>query len=544
MNIAILVASENYENPDYKLSAPSKDVELLISSLSEYCKYDTYIPFLIKDGDPPTGVKLQIKHVINSFINKDVKNLLFYFSGHGYYEAGKDSFLCLNDNEYLGIREVAEWVNSLSPQSSYIIVDACQAGNKVIDKYSEFTKDDSLGFFGIFASTPTTSAYANPNISFFTKTFCDALDNYSNYTNNELSASKIYEYIHNIFKTRSITQRISIQQAQKDVQAFAFWNKPVPYCNAPIVDASYIERSDESSHINNLLNKKTLLLCGDTKVGKTYLSLSLAKKLWKIGYDFMQTNDLDKARNFLSLTDHPRVCLLDDPYGAWKTQSDSDRHKTVLDIILNKPNSNLLIVTSRKDIVLEIFGCNNLEKCKEGSLNWQEIDSEKEVLLESWCNYAYSVDLNEGIINAYIEYLSSPMNILTIGNLKAISSMPKEDIEQKTLQDIVHLSHIEASEQAGKYLNRSPQIWNICSILALTCNTIDSVTFDDIRFILYNKIKYPSIEVRKESNLKTSSLFYEPQMPEYKKLIEIDKEINRDILWLEQQNVIQIVYNN
>jgi hypothetical protein len=541
MNIAILVASENYAHPDEKLTSPSKDIELLKSSLDEYCKYDSCTLLLIEDGKPQTETKQKIKDVFSSFSGTDIENLLFYFSGHGSYEAGNDSLLCLNDNERLGIKEVAEWINNISPKSSYIIVDACQAGSGITDKYDGFANNDSQGFFGIFASTPTTYAYTNPHISFFTKTFCDALDDYSNYTNNNLSVAKIYEYIHNIFKTRRILQRISIQQVQKDVQAFAHWKKPIPYCSAPIIDPCYIERSDETFLINNLLNKRTLLLCGDTKVGKTYLALSLARKLWKQGYDFIQTDDLDKARSFLSLTDHPRICLLDDPYGAWKTLSDSDRHKAVSDIIINKPATNLLIITSRKDIVLEIFGNNDLKKCKEGTLIWQEVYSEKEVLLEFWYNYAYSIDLSENTINTYIKYLSSPENVLTVGNLKAISAMPKDDIEQKSQRDIVHLSQIEAFEQAGKYLNNNPEIWNICSILALTCSTIDSVTYNDIRFILYNEFDYPSIEVRRDSNIGISGLSNKPRIPEYKNLLEIEKQINSNILWLEQQNVIKII---
>ena len=540
MNIALLVASENYTDPKNKLTSPSKDIELLKSSLEEYCKYDRYDLLMIEDGKPQTGTKQEIKALFSLFSGMDIENLLFYFSGHGSYEVGNDSFLCLNDNERLGIKEVAEWINIISPKSSYIIVDACQAGSGMTDRYDGFANDDSHGFFGIFASTPTTSAYANCHISFFTKTFCDALDVYSNYTNNSLSIAKIYEYIHNIFKTKGISQRISIQQVQKDVQAFAHWNKPIPYCDAPIVDPCYIERSDETILIDNLLSKKTLLLCGDTKVGKTYLSLSLAKKLWKQGYDFIRTGNLDKARGFLSLTDHPRICLLDDPYGAWKTLSDSDRHKEVSDIIINKPVTNLLIITSRKDIVLEIFGSNNLSKCKEGTLIWQEIDSEKEILLEFWYNYAFSISLSEGIINSYIEYLSSSENELTVGNLKTISAMSKDDIEQKTLQDIVHLSQIEASEQAGIYINKNPEIWNICSILALTCSTIDGVTYNDIRFILYNEFDYPSIEVRRDSNIGVSSLSSKPKVPEYQNLLEIEEPINRNILWLEQQNVIKI----
>ncbi|NDV56701.1 hypothetical protein [Bacteroides sp. 519] len=53
-------------------------------------------------------------------------------------------------------------------------------------------------------------------------------------------------------------------------------------------------------------------------------------------------------------------------------------------------------------------------------------------------------------------------------------------------------------------------------------------------------MKYPSIEEREEKNFRTSSLFYEPKIPQYENLIEIDVDIKKQILWLEQQNVIQV----
>lgn len=541
MNVAILIASENYADPDEKLTAPGKDIELLEKKLKEYCNYDIYISLWIKDGEPQSGAEQNIEQIFTQLASEDIETILFYFSGHGSYDAGSDSFLCLNDIEYLGIKRVAGWINSLSPQKSYIIVDACEAGDEIIIEYDGFADDDSQAFFGIFASTPTTSAFAYPNSSLFTNAFCEALEDYSLYTNNELSINRIYEYIHHIFQIKGIAQRISFQGVQKDVQPFAVWRKALPHCQAPFVDPLYIERSDETYLIDKLLNEKTLLLCGETKVGKTYLSLSLAKKLWRLGYDFLQTNNLDTARNFLSLTDHPRICLLDDPYGSWKTFTDSDRHKAVSDIISNKPVTNLLIISSRKDIILDIFGRRDLTNCKESAFNWNEILSEKEVLLQAWDYYSSQKSLSSETIMEYTNYLSSPRNILTIGNLKTIiSTMSKDDIEQKALQDIVHLSQIDASEQAGKYLNTKPEIWDICSILALTCNTIDHVTYKDIGFILHNEIKYPSIEEREKVNLRASRLFHETRMPEYENPIEIEEKINNQILWLEQQNVIHI----
>lgn len=540
MNVAILIASENYADPDEKLTSPGKDVQLLEKRLREYCKYDTYIPLLIEDGKPHAGAEQQIKDIFSGLASEIIENILFYFSGHGCFN-GHDSLLFLNDVEPLSITKIAGWIINLSPQNTCIIIDACEAGDDIIIEYNGFIDDDSQGFFGIFASTPTTSAIAYPDISLFTDAFCDALENFSNYTNNEVSINKIYEHIYQVFQTNGISQRISMQTAQKDVPAFAFWNKPVPFSKAPKVSLDYIKRSDETSLMDTLLRDKTLLLCGDTKVGKTYLALSLAKQLWEHGYEFLQTNELDTARSFLSLTNHFRICLLDDPYGSWKTLTNSNRHKIVSDIIANKPVTNLLIITSRKDIVLEINDCTDLAKCTENAISWQEIHSEKDVLLKGWSIYAHRIGLSYETSEKYVEYLSSSENALTIGNLNTIfTEIPKEVIEQKPLLDIVHLSQIDAKEQAGIYLNAKPEIWNICTVLALTCSTIDSVTFDDIRFILNNLSQYPSLEVRKEVNIKTSTLGYTSSIPQYENLVALNTQTDNHILWLEQHKVIEI----
>lgn len=542
MNVAILIGTENYTDPSEKLTSPINDVELIEKYLVEYCRYTQAHIYTkkIPDGSPQRGAEKEICAIFASLPKTKIDNFLFYFSGHGGCDTSNTSFLWLNDCEKLIIEDVSRKIASLKPSKSYIIIDSCEAGSKVINTYDGFHIDDSLGFFGVFASTPTTSAYANKDISLFTKAFCDTLDNYFIYTNNEISINQIYSSIYTSFETRGISQRISIQEAQKDVQSFAFWNKAIPFSTPPKIDPIYIERSDEGNLLGQLFKDKMLLLCGDTKIGKTYLSLSLAKKLWKQGYDVLQTDTIDTARDFLSLTDHLRVCILDDPYGSWKGQVKNDRHKTISEIIQNKPLTNLLIITSRKDIILEVYACDTIDKCKEGSISFLEITSEKEMLLEAWYSYAYIKNITEGKINEFAEYINSSQNQLTIGNLKTISLMLNSDIETKSLSEIVHLAQIEASVQAGIYLNQNPSLWHICSVLALTSNTIHGINYDDLKYILNNAYEYPSFEKRKNRFDFGTSLFHKPQIPKYENQKDLTPEIIANIDWLEQQNLITV----
>jgi uncharacterized caspase-like protein len=164
-----------------KLAACKNDAATLRSFLSDTKAYSD-ICFL-----EPATTGMSAKKSISDFIEKHrgnpVKELLFYFSGHG-DRADDDFFYALSDyktdrREVTGLRntELDALIRNLSPELTVKIVDACYSGSTyikaeddlapIVQKSAKENKLNKLYF--LHSSAADQTSIAGPQFSWFPK---------------------------------------------------------------------------------------------------------------------------------------------------------------------------------------------------------------------------------------------------------------------------------------------------------------------------------------------------------------------------------------
>lgn len=186
LKLAIIGGISEY-TAQTKLDACRNDAATLRSFLAETKAYSD-ICFL-----DPAATGMSAKKSIADFIEKHrgnpVKELLFYFSGHG-DRAEDDFFYALSDyksdrRETTGLRntELDTLIRNLSPELTVKIVDACYSGSSYIKSEDDLApvvrksaKDNQLNkLYFLHSSAADQTSIAGPQFSWFTEAIFIAL---------------------------------------------------------------------------------------------------------------------------------------------------------------------------------------------------------------------------------------------------------------------------------------------------------------------------------------------------------------------------------
>jgi hypothetical protein len=151
---AILVGSNNYQEKQLLYSI--KDVNDFKNVLIEDCQFtsDNILTVTTQLNDQRELVEL-VKQSFISISKKDfIRNrdtLLFYFSGHGYYDKNEEkSFIELSDSEKISIQEIIIQLQITSPKNTYLFIDSCQSGGD-IDIFKDHIKNKIVRRFNFHA---------------------------------------------------------------------------------------------------------------------------------------------------------------------------------------------------------------------------------------------------------------------------------------------------------------------------------------------------------------------------------------------------------
>lgn len=188
MKIAIVIGVEKYESKSFDdLSACKKDAAA-IKAVIENVKHLEEILFL-GENESASEIKRKISDLVEKYKGEDLKELFFYFSGHG-ERFEDDFFYVLSDfdpkrKETTGLRnsELDDWIKTLSPKLCIKIIDACFSGTQYIK--SEFNAEEELTKsakkYGLndvyfwFSSRDSESSYAGTEFSYFTESILTAI---------------------------------------------------------------------------------------------------------------------------------------------------------------------------------------------------------------------------------------------------------------------------------------------------------------------------------------------------------------------------------
>lgn len=188
MNLGIVIGVEKYASDSLEnLVACKNDASVVKSVLANVKDFEEIL--YINNDEAGSEVKRKVVDFVERNKDKNIKGLVFYFSGHG--ERFNDDFFYLPSDfdsrkrETAGLRnsELDEWIKTLSPQLCVKIVDACFSGTQYIKSESstEIDLKKSAKKYGLndiyfwFSSREDEASYAGAEFSRFTESIFSAL---------------------------------------------------------------------------------------------------------------------------------------------------------------------------------------------------------------------------------------------------------------------------------------------------------------------------------------------------------------------------------
>lgn len=280
---AILVGSEKYKSSPLNFSI--KDVSDLSNILEDKCKFSSDNIYTIQFGKREDEYDFRSKFdAITQEIESNRKNVLdlvlFYYSGHGFYNTEEDvSYLKITDNQDISIIEIIQKIALIKSKNKYIIVDACFSGGISIfnanakSYFDRKYKFNSEGLYLLFGATSNNMSY-EPSLkhqiekhirnSYFTFFILEALSDRTKYQDGTISIKIIDD--HASRKTAAYTDFMQIPYSSTQTSGFfplGYWEENQKYVDIrSILTSDVIEQnsqSNESEIIDYLVNRITKL---------------------------------------------------------------------------------------------------------------------------------------------------------------------------------------------------------------------------------------------------------------------------------------------
>jgi len=222
MNLGIIIGVEKYNSDIFDdLPACKNDARVMHDVLLNVKDFEDTI--FINEVSSGQETKRKIADFVEKYKDKDVKELVFYFTGHGErYE--DDFFYLLSDfergkRETTGLRnsELDEWIKTLSPKLCVKIVDACFSGTQYIKSESttEFDLKKSAQKYGLndiyfwFSSRENEASFAGTEFSKFTESILTAITEQEG----DVRYREIMAYVADDFSNAGSSKPIFVTQA-------------------------------------------------------------------------------------------------------------------------------------------------------------------------------------------------------------------------------------------------------------------------------------------------------------------------------------------
>jgi hypothetical protein len=251
----------------------------------------------------------------------------------------------------------------------------------------------------------------------------------------------------------------------------------------PVLTSFYLKRPLDSELLSIAIKQKVLLLTGDSFCGKSEIAKRVANKLINKKYFYKRVDNLRDASSFLSPSGSKRVCLIEDPFGHNFTNQSSNEFRKLKDLINNNVK-NIIIVTSRLEVLYNVFGKHNLNDYQINKINWINITNENiDFLNRLWSKLAkdnYVLNFNQKVVST----LLTSGKKFQIGQLIHLSKIEELKNIEKDANDIYHLAQVDVEELSEAIINIGNSSWLIISILCVCADTFNGPTLEDLEHIL------------------------------------------------------------
>lgn len=220
MNIGIVIGVSEYTGKPGNLPSCKMDADYMGRIMKGLSKFDEVL--IVSDDTKSVALKEKLIEFINGNKEKDIEEVFFYYSGHGEF-SGDEFFYLLSDFDSerkkqtcLENSELDNLLRSINPKLTIKVVDACQSGVsyiKDVDTFGKYLKGTQETFkhcYFLFSSMTEQSSYQDDKMSFFTRSFIEAIIKHSG---SVIRYKDIIDYISDSFAKESGQTPFFIVQA-------------------------------------------------------------------------------------------------------------------------------------------------------------------------------------------------------------------------------------------------------------------------------------------------------------------------------------------
>ncbi|SFI18404.1 hypothetical protein SAMN05192551_1081 [Tindallia magadiensis] len=320
-------------------------------------------------------------------------------------------------------------------------------------------------------------------------------------------------------------------------------------------NGNYIKRIERELCGRILSTNNVLLLTGVSFCGKSYLAKDIAQDYLENGYNVERVGELYGDGGAISFIRHrgieDRLLIFEDPFGQVETKNDAMNIFNELRNLIRESKSNRkIIITSRKDILLDTTSKKTISECSIDSHCWIDLTLDSsEKMIELWESYYGDSAESKKLCDDVTKWLqeTEKTSSLQLGHIANIYSAKKElrDLIALETVDIISTARIDSNDLAGIIERRGSAASKIFVALGLSCNTYKTVTLNDLAFILSECEKKPGIYKDKKECIEITLDDYlednkYSNYPKYDFDYKLNNEYKSELKYLNQHGYIQI----
>ena len=282
-----------------------------------------------------------------------------------------------------------------------------------------------------------------------------------------------------------------------------------------------------------------LLLTGLPFSGKTITAQYIAESYLKNGYNVKEVDELsgdEGATCFICNSyNDKRVVIISDPFGSYEKNRNSGTVKTKLEelISIHSSSDRRVIVTSRKDILHEVFGKNDTNDCEINGHKWFDLSmSDIKFAKQCWNEVFGSNDKSEVVFENISDLLAKENSVfIEAGEIYKLRNeyRTSDALYGISTSDLISKARTSSSQIAERIKEAGSNYLYAYITLSLCCNTIRGIKINDLPYVFSDVQVYPAINKKiyqghciilggELSEIKTT-------FPEYPKDISLSSEI-------------------
>lgn len=307
-------------------------------------------------------------------------------------------------------------------------------------------------------------------------------------------------------------------------------------------DKSFYKRDSIDILKSELLQKNLLLLTGVPFSGKTYIAKTIAQELQDNGYYVKLTDNIiedQEAYYFLmSPENDSRLLLIEDPFGhIGKSENYIQIRDKIEGLIRDRLSINRkVIITSRLDILLDVFQKKQIEECKIQGNGWINTSiSSKEEAEKIWLRFYgesnESLQVFERLKRSFDHHDETVF--LEIGEMRhlLLSVQNINVLTHMSTDEIIKQARISSEEVCRKIKSYGETYKDIFILLGCFCNTVRSVSVKDLAYILCSNEESVSIRQKMEEEVTVSigdrqkNSHIHQEFPVYAQMPKLDEDI-------------------